>query len=74
MSIRVMHKFFVVMILFTTIFGFVSPSSGCTIFTITDGEVVLFGNNEDNFQSRHGRIWSYPATDGKYGLILFGFR
>jgi hypothetical protein len=61
-------------ILFIAVFEIISPSSGCTIFTITDGEVVLFGNNEDNFQSRHGRIWSYPAANEKYGLILFGFR
>ncbi len=74
MSIRVKQTFIVMIMLFIAVFGIVSPSSGCTIFTITDGEVVLFGNNEDNFQSRHGRIWSYPTGDGKYGLILFGFR
>ncbi|MHA2203979.1 MAG: hypothetical protein ACW991_09855, partial [Candidatus Hodarchaeales archaeon] len=74
MSIRVKRRFIVMMMFFIGFLGIVSPSAGCTIFTITDGEVVLFGNNEDNFQSRHGRIWSYPASDGKYGLILFGFR
>jgi len=61
-------------ILLTASFSLVSPSSGCTIFTVTDGEVVLFGNNEDNFQSRHGRIWSFPAVNNKNGLVLFGFR
>ncbi|MFW9998072.1 MAG: hypothetical protein ACFFD4_38875 [Candidatus Odinarchaeota archaeon] len=61
-------------LLWTSVLMVIEPSAACTIFTITDGEVVFFGNNEDNFQSRHGRIWFYPAADGKFGRILFGFR
>ena len=73
MAFRVKNILIGVMIL-TVSFSLVSPSSGCTIFTITDGNVVLFGNNEDNFQSRHGRVWSFPAVKNKHGLVLFGFR
>ena len=74
LPLRVKNIVIGMVILLTASYSLVSPSFGCTIFTVTDGEVVLFGNNEDNFQSLHGRIWSFPAVNNKYGLVLFGFR
>lgn len=51
----------------------VSPiSSQCSIFTVSDGEKILVGNNEDYGPAKK-RIWINPPEQGKYGTIMFGF-
>ena len=50
----------------------VSDASACTIFTASQNETVLVGNNEDWFfvDSQASFI---PATNGFNGLVIFGF-
>ena len=50
----------------------VRPSFACTIVTMADGERVLIGNNEDWGDTRT-KMWFYPAADGEYGRVCFGF-
>jgi hypothetical protein len=42
----------------------------CTIFSATDGENVLIGNNEDIYE-KDQYVW-FPGTDGAYGRVCFG--
>lgn len=44
----------------------------CTIFTMTDGERILFCNNED-FSNPKTRIWFIPGTDDRHGCVFVGF-
>lgn len=56
-------------------FTITSPDStpnSCTIFTATSGGNVYFCNNEDYFTSQM-RMWFFPASEGKYGKVLYGF-
>lgn len=46
----------------------------CTIVTVSDEDTVLFLNNEDNAEMNQGRIYFYPAKNGKNGRVLFGYR
>jgi hypothetical protein len=48
------------------------PDDSCTVFSATDGEVVLVGNNED-FLHPLPRVWFLPPEGGKFGRIYFGF-
>ncbi|MHC5111490.1 MAG: C45 family peptidase [Planctomycetota bacterium] len=45
--------------------------SACTIFMITDGNVVLVGNNED-WLDPNGQVHFIPPSDGKHGIVYFG--
>ncbi len=59
----------IVFYLLTTI---VTSSSACTVFTASQGETVLAGNNEDwNFVETQARF--VPSAKGDYGLVIFGF-
>ena len=49
-----------------------SPARGCTIFVLTDGEQVLFFNNEDWLNPKT-RIWFVPAGEGHLGCAYLGF-
>jgi hypothetical protein len=49
-----------------------APGRPCTIFVLTDGERVLFFNNEDWF-NRHTRLWFVPAGAGHLGCAYVGF-
>ena len=44
----------------------------CTIFSVSKGGAVLFGNNED-WRNPLTYIWVEPAGDGKYGVLCVGF-
>jgi len=44
----------------------------CTIFTISMGERVFFGNNED-YTNPETYYWVVPPREGKYGGVFFGF-
>jgi hypothetical protein len=50
-----------------------SPFKTCTIFTISNGETTLFGNNEDHYDP-NPVIQFLPASENGYGSILVGFR
>ena len=44
----------------------------CTIFTLTDTNRTLFGNNED-YETPQTRIWFIPGSHGQYGRVFVGF-
>jgi len=44
----------------------------CTGFSISKGDLVLFGNNEDSINP-NTKVWYVPAENGKYGRVYFGF-
>jgi hypothetical protein len=48
------------------------PAPACTVFSASEGDVVLAGANEDAPFPR-GKIWFYPPGKGKYGRVYFGF-
>jgi hypothetical protein len=48
------------------------PASSCTIFVLTNGQRVLFCNNED-YSNPKTRIWFVTAGDGHYGCLYVGF-
>jgi len=45
----------------------------CTIFTISRGDVVLFGNNED-YYNRSDVVYFIPSGEGRYGAVYLGQR
>ncbi|MBU7042046.1 MAG: hypothetical protein HXS47_00540 [Theionarchaea archaeon] len=47
--------------------------NGCTVFTASSGDTVLFGNNED-VGDKNVTVWIIPATEGRYGWVCFRFR
>ena len=47
-------------------------SYACTGFMMTDGDLVLVGNNED-YKIPYTRVWFVPAEKEKYGRIYFGY-
>jgi hypothetical protein len=49
-----------------------SPGRPCTIFVLTDGDQVLFFNNEDWF-NRNTRLWFVPAGKDHLGCAYIGF-
>jgi len=48
-----------------------TPES-CTIFTVSFGDKVLFGNNED-WINPNTYYWVVPPRGGEYGVVYFGF-
>jgi len=44
----------------------------CTIFNASKGGRVLAGNTED-MSSTDTRIWFFPPSEGKYGVVYVGF-
>ncbi len=48
------------------------PLFPCTVFYATDGNIILFGNNED-WSDPNSRIWFIPSEEGKHGWIKFGW-
>jgi hypothetical protein len=51
---------------------FAFPIYACTIFVLTNGQRVLFGNNEDWINPKT-RIWFVLAGDGYYGCVYVGY-
>lgn len=49
-----------------------SRAGACTVFTITDGERILFCDNED-FSNPKTRIWFVPASGTNHGCVFLGF-
>lgn len=48
------------------------PVNACTIFVLTDGEHVLFYNNED-WENFHTRVWFVPEGPSRSGCVCVGF-
>lgn len=68
-------KFLLCMILlieFSLIAGTLKATTACTIVTISKGEKVFFGNNED-WTNPNTYIWFELPKEGKLGGIYFGF-
>jgi hypothetical protein len=53
--------------------GSMEDMSGCTVFTASLDDTVLFGNNED-VGDKNVTIWFIPATESTYGWVCFRFR
>lgn len=51
---------------------FASVADACTVFTVTDGQQVLFCDNED-FSNPRTRIWFVPASKTRHGCVYLGF-
>lgn len=49
-----------------------SMSKACTVFVMTDGQRVLFCNNED-YSNPNTRMWFIPGEKGKHGGVYVGF-
>lgn len=47
-------------------------AAACTIVVLTDGQHVLFCNNED-WSETNTRIWFVPGGGGAYGCVFLGF-
>lgn len=47
------------------------PAYACTIAILTDGEHVLYCNNEDSLNPRT-RIWFVPGGEGHHGCVYLG--
>ena len=47
-------------------------AAACTIFTVSSGDSVLFGNNED-YSNPATYYWVEPSGNGRYGAVYFGF-
>ena len=47
------------------------PPRGCTIFTVSQGDRVFFGGNDD-YINRDSTYWVDPGSDTRYGAIYFG--
>src|SRR6056297_222301 len=68
----------VVFLIFIGIIGYYSsskiqePPQSCTITTISIGEKILFGNNED-FSLKGTGLWFVPSSETTYGFIGFGY-
>ena len=63
-----------IIFLFIWFSSYVDSVSACTIFTVTDGQSILFCGNEDNSEAFQWRIWFDPATKTRYGRAFLGFR
>jgi tetratricopeptide (TPR) repeat protein len=50
----------------------VRTTLACTMFTATQGETVLVGNNEDA-KFPHTKVWFVPPSQDRYGGIYFGW-
>jgi hypothetical protein len=48
-----------------------SPSSGCTVFTVSKGDQVFFGGNDD-YINPDSYYWVDPGNDINYGAIWIG--
>lgn len=44
----------------------------CTVFYVTDGNIIFAGNNED-WKDSYTKMWFYPSEADKYGWIKFGY-
>ncbi len=50
----------------------IKESSACTIFTASNENTVLVGNNEDNTPTLKSYLWFYPTQKSKHGFVTWG--
>ncbi len=50
----------------------IASACACTVFTITDGERILFCDNED-FSNPRTRVWFVPGSGETHGCVYLGF-
>ncbi len=67
-----LHTLVLLLILISFLAGTIKTTSACTIFTISNGDKVLFGNNEDWYDP-NTYIWFEMPEKGKYGGVYLGF-
>jgi tetratricopeptide (TPR) repeat protein len=47
-------------------------ANACTIFTASNKQTVLVGNNEDNSPNMKTYLWTTPSQNQKYGFMTWG--
>ncbi|MBC3789233.1 carcinine hydrolase/isopenicillin-N N-acyltransferase family protein [Spirosoma utsteinense] len=52
--------------------GSYSGLRACTIFTASNGQTVLVGNNEDSSPTLKTYLWYHPARGGRHGFVSWG--
>jgi hypothetical protein len=65
------HSIIAVIICFAKL-HMLSRADACTVFTLTDGQRILFCDNED-YSNPRTRIWFVPSSGTKNGYVLLGF-
>lgn len=56
----------------TATLALASSLHACTGFCVTQGDLVLVGNNED-WKNPNTKVWYEPGENGTYGRVYFGF-
>lgn len=67
-----MKKHLILLLSFSLFISLSSNTLGCTIFTASNTDIVLVGNNED-WNNTNTRVWFLPAEKGKFGRVFFGY-
>lgn len=67
MMIRLFSSF-----LLTLWLGAYSVLWACTIFTASNGQTVLVGNNEDSSPALKTSLWYHPARGQRHGFVSWG--
>ncbi|MFX0085508.1 MAG: hypothetical protein ACFFAU_07530 [Candidatus Hodarchaeota archaeon] len=67
-----LSTFILLLVLIPFIAGSIKTASACTIFTISNGDKVLFGNNED-WYNPNTYIWFDLPEKDKFGRVYLGF-
>lgn len=67
-----MKKHLIFLLSFSLLISLSCNTLGCTIFTASNTDTVLVGNNED-WNNINTRVWFLPAEHGKFGRVFFGF-
>lgn len=67
-----MKKHLILLLSFSLFISLSSNTLGCTIFTASNTDTVLVGNNED-WNNTNTRVWFLPAEKGKFGRVFFGY-
>src|SRR4030042_389166 len=65
---KLINSFF----LFLFVLANLEYMDACTIITVSNGKVILAGNNED-WQNPNTKIWFYPSSANEYGRVCWGF-
>jgi tetratricopeptide (TPR) repeat protein len=67
---RLINSFFLVFFIFIS--ANIEYIGACTIVTVSNGKIILAGNNED-WQNPNTKVWFFPSNDKEYGRICWGF-
>lgn len=63
--------------IYSLIAGFILFSANlysCTVFSVSNADTALFGNNEGYWPGYKTLYWVIPASDNSFGRICFGYQ